>query len=30
VRTFKKKGAALSHSATSPILRRLYSPKCLE
>jgi hypothetical protein len=30
VTTFKKKAAALGHSATSAILRGLYSPKCLE
>jgi hypothetical protein len=31
VRTFKKKkAAALGHSATSSILRILYSPKCVE
>ena len=30
VTTFKKKAAALVHSATSPLLRILYSPECLE
>jgi hypothetical protein len=30
VTTFKKKAAAIGHSATSPILRILYSPKCVE
>jgi hypothetical protein len=30
VTTFKKKAAALGHSATSPIFMGLYSPKCLE
>jgi hypothetical protein len=31
VRTFKKKkAAALGHSATSSILRILYSPRCVE
>jgi hypothetical protein len=30
VTTFKKKAAALGHSATSSILRILYSPECVE
>jgi hypothetical protein len=30
VTTFKKKAAALGHSATSPILRILYAPECVE
>ena len=30
VTTFKKKAAALVHSATSPILRILYSPNVVE
>src|SRR5215204_1128380 len=30
VTTFKKKAAALGHSATSPILRILYSPNVVE
>jgi hypothetical protein len=30
VTAFKKKAAALGHSATSPILRIFYSPECVE